>query len=283
MYLKMPNNYVLWLDGNNDYEGRLKIVNDLIFNYNNSQWSTWFEKMWLNERSSFGQSMNITENILDRIGTFLLQGNFRDGNILTSDKTEVIRMTEIPVSSTEGSNIEDYIYSSTSFMDDMTGAVNVSSKLSDGQIVKNVYDMKNKDIEKEKKRKEKAQKKWKESKTYRLNALYTTKKLDTYRVITKGKDLQGKPMFYTEPVHIGQDGIINGACVSKWATVDTLNEFEFMNSRYRISNDVEAYKVGEDNKASQEKILIFFLPETSTYLYFDESIQPISENQIIKL
>lgn len=56
-----------------------------------------------------------------------------------------------------------------------------------------------------------------------------------------------------------------------------------MNNRYRISNDVGQYRVGEDNQCEMEKILCYYLKDKDQYLWFDENIDPIDDAFLLKI
>lgn len=67
---------------------------------------------------------------------------------------------------------------------------------------------------------------------------------------------------------------------SEWCLVNTDNEFAFNGVTYRISDEVEQYKVYEDNQCDMERILVM---EQDNIYFFDEDIFPIDEKLIEKI
>jgi len=96
------------------------------------------------------------------------------------------------------------------------------------------------------KKHKKATKRWKNSKTYRLN--------EVLRSFDKR--------------------------ASEWCYVDTTNSFYFQNKKYNIEN-VDQYKVKDDNKCEMDFILV--LEDSSNELcFFDMNIESLDKNKIIE-
>lgn len=91
-------------------------------------------------------------------------------------------------------------------------------------------------------------KRWKKSKTYKLNIIF--KNYDKY--------------------------------TSKWIYVNNTNTFSFLNKKYMISDKVKNYKVDSDNQSNMDTILCIRNDATNTIKFYDMNIDEISSDLIKK-
>lgn len=131
-------------------------------------------------------------------------------------------------------------------------------------------------------------KRWKKSKTYRLNALFSYN--NTLKYDEDGSYIENT--FYKQPgqYKYKRNGIIdsNKPYEKKWCIIDSNNTFHFKNNTYFIDN-VKQYgkKVRHQNLDdyknifSMDKILV--LEQDSNVYYFDMNINRINNDNIIKI
>jgi hypothetical protein len=294
----MPNNYVLFFEkGVSSYTERLEKVERLVLNYNNGQWTEWLNRTWFSKSHIAGVEINLSQKILERLADYLLTGNFDTAEIITLNRMEKIRQKEIPISSASPS-VANFVYGdeAESGNDDFT-IVDVSTKLTTDEVEKNVYDMNTADFERRDKKDKSNRKTWRKSKTFRMNKFRSTEAIETYRVkpvMTTDKEGKRKTLKTLDGVVVldavyitigGKKGIIDEMYLARWCTVDAENVFEFMGDKYRISDNIEQYAVDfdNDNKATMEKILCYYLPQSGRYLFYDENINDIEATFIIKI
>ncbi|MGE5438098.1 MAG: hypothetical protein ACM3O3_12870 [Syntrophothermus sp.] len=114
-------------------------------------------------------------------------------------------------------------------------------------------------------------KKWKNSKTYKLNNIFSYNKIfnnsyydwitDTFKTIEHNDAISRKGIID-----------INIPYISKWCYVDSYNNFEFNNIKYIIDNKCNSYK------GSMDYILCF--KQNNKYYFFDNNID-IIDNALI--
>lgn len=275
--IKMPNGYNIFLTYSPSYDKRLEVIKNILFDYKDKKWIKWLEKTWLSKRYIGKSNINMPQYILDKCATFLLKGCL-NGDILDERKELKIRQTEIPMSN---------ILADT---DEHENNENIKLK---GSIEKTIYDKNiselNKNINKKKKKK-------RVSNTFsKINKLYSTRLINTYRVIPvleikDGKKLikktiDGKPILIDEKFTIGGNiGPIEENCIyiARWCIVNTYNEFYFMGKKYVIDESIKQYlcDIDDDNKSEMDRILCYYFPKNNQYLFFDQNICPI-DNELI--
>lgn len=294
----MPNNYVLFFEkGVSSYAERLAKVEKLVLNYNNGQWTEWLNRAWFSKSYIAGVEINPSEKILERLADYLLTGNFSDAEIITLDRMEKIRQKEIPLSSTSPA-VANFMYGDEADSnDDDYNYVPVSTSLTTDEVEKDIYGMDSADFERKSKKEKANRKTWRKSLTCKINKFRSTEEIRTYRikpVMTVDKEGKKKVLKTIDGVVVldafyitigGHKGTIDEINVAKWCTVDTENVFEFMGDKYKISDSLEQYAVDldNDNKASMEKILCYYLPQSDKYLFYDENIDQIDNSFIVKM
>lgn len=292
MYIKHPKtNRKIFLDNRySDYQIRYaevvtKVLTDDIINYclQNS--------LIKNKLQIF--SYENARQLLENCATYLLKGQFKKGNIMTLYNIRRAVVMEIPASCTS-SNAEDLMYGLSE--GDKEIIVTASPQLTNGGFEVDIQNLSQVNIERSEKREKKKITKYKQSKSFRLEKLYTTREINTYRIKQVFyKDAEGKrkpmknvmnqPVFDAVPHKIGQKGMIDYSkpYTSKWCVVDTDNEFVFMDKRYQIDGNVEQYSVGEDNQCQMDKILCYYIPHEDKFLFFDQDIYQIDNSDILQV
>jgi hypothetical protein len=303
----MPNGYTVFLDNSvSDHQARLALIQEHILDFENihgERWEEYFNNGWFRETSVAGTRFNQTRDILDKVATYLLAGHFEEGNVMTHRMQNKVADKEIPASCAN-SQVENLMYGTGS--DNEEGASNVSSELIISDTEKEPYDMSADEIEQRKKKARKTKKKWRHTVTYKINRLYSTPEIRTYRIKpvknSDGKiekDASGKPIFDAVYVTIGG----NKARFEKpnkfknvpdhtarWCLVSTDNIFYFNDKVYRIDDSVKQYTVtgkacknGSDwnnfsNNATMERILCYM--DDGEMFFYDENINQIDNNMI---
>jgi hypothetical protein len=103
----MPNGKNITLFYNKESD-RNEIINKYVLKY----WEDYLLTHWLWQHKFDPFRMNFEDknkSMLDRLGTFLLLGNLKNGMVMTDNQIKKVHKKEMPASST-GSNIQDMIY-----------------------------------------------------------------------------------------------------------------------------------------------------------------------------
>ena len=124
----MPNGKTWRLTKGSDKPSRITKVDVLLSEYiiNGKPLTDYIEENWLSNISQ--NEFNLlpedkVKNFLDRLGSYILQGEFKYGGILTERKEEKIKSAEIPVSSC-APDISALFYSSGATEEDNLGSNN---------------------------------------------------------------------------------------------------------------------------------------------------------------
>jgi hypothetical protein len=244
-----------------------------------SRWKGYLDTRWLWAKKYDPFKFNHEDKVkalLDRCGTFILIGEFRQGMLLTEEKKSAIYSKEIPLSCT-GDNVQDIVFGTDTDAEDYT-----VTALGDGIQAVDVENVDNdKTIGAWDKKKVKETYKRKKAKHLKINALYSTPtvyrttvykmtnqdNLDSTHIyapefpegcslseiITKeDKEWKRKPFTNAHKENVygvkqqaygGNIGIIdyNAPYKYQWCLVDTEGVFEFEDRKYKIDNTVNQY------------------------------------------
>lgn len=221
------------------------IIDDIIY--------VWESKNY--HKTSKDKLKDKESTILDILGSYYLAG-LEEDYILTQKKEKTIKKYEILKSNPKAEKLNR----------NFKKGIRIVSK---EQIAK---------WEKENKMQTK---RWKSSKTYKLNKLYS---YDNHRDRHYEWDFVKERWIYCNPKYqITKSGLINSEepYVAKWCLVDTENLFEFEGNKYKIDEKVEQYKVNEDNMAEMDKILV--IKQYDNEFYFDQNIERINNKYIKRI
>jgi hypothetical protein len=280
----MPNGYkkAIFYNGESD---KIELLNNFIFKY----WENYIYEHWM-WTESVGRDKyrrdyeDKIKMLMDRCGTFLLLGQFRNGMIMTDGRERNTRHNEIPVSCT------------STFMQDLFYAGDVSDEdynapyEETAQTNKKITEIDNRseDTERKEKQKQKRFKNYKKSNQYKMDFLYKKddfKKPVLYKLLNKDifhndefidkfesrdkyEEWLNKPFRNVHKENLydikqqtykGHDGYIDKSkpYVWEWVAVDTNNRFEFKNHLFEISNQLEVYQCDPDNNCEMDKVLCY--------------------------
>ncbi len=152
-YIRTPDNKKVELYYRNKYtdlDKKKELLNDFVLD----KYENYFEKFWMSGKTKY---------TLNQCGNFLLLNESKEGKILSDYKTKQVHNNEKPVSS-QSFNIHDYLYSS------------IYDIRMDNVKVSNLSGEQNNSSEE-------SHKDFKESRTYKLNKLYSREGIDTYRIV----------------------------------------------------------------------------------------------------
>ena len=232
--------------------------------------------------------------MLNDCATYLMRGS-NNGKTLTKDKIKTINENEIPLSNVKNKFIEDYLYGNVDVKDGQFYDSNIESV---DQYYIDYCDVRVNELNKEKYKNDKEIVKWKSSKTYKINQLYSS--TDRYEEVTDDRvsvyyiskdkldeyindeNLKFKGNIKTKKVlvHKGRKGIIdkNKPYIAEWKRVNTNNEFEFNKNKYKISNKLKQYQLDLDSdKYIMDSVLCYYIPHEDKYYFFDENIDEITK------
>lgn len=235
-------------------------------------------------------SYETAEHILENLATYLLLGEYKENNIMTPHQIKECHDREIQASNSD-SNAEDLIYGTSGQIDDnVVHTISASSELVRSEVTKDPQMLSEREIEKVEKKKAKARKRYKDSKTYRMEKMYGTRPVRTYRLKRvydvdesgkkkAAKNVFGQPIWDVEYITIGgKTGLIDPDKPYKWswATVDTDGNFSFLGVKYTIDmKENPQYTVGEDNKCQMDKVLCYQV-DGKNY-FFDQDIKELTK------
>jgi hypothetical protein len=304
MYIYSPKSRKkIFLDNNiSDYNERLEEVQQKVFLHNDGEIIEYCADNNKIKNKSQILSYQNAENLLDKLGTYLLMGQFAENNILTLHKIRQGYEHEIQASNSD-SNAMDVMYGIQE--GDKEVSITASPVLDKNmQIEKPIEKMSVQEIAQKEKKDKKATIKYKQSKTYRMNQLHSTREIRTYRVKSDyvrdefgdvvlfdgkpkvAKNVFGQPILVAETTTIGgHKGLVglDEKHVVNWCIVDTTNVFTFNGQKFKIDPILEQYRVCEDNVCEMEKILCYYLIEKEEYVFFDEKVHPIESEMITKV
>lgn len=203
--------------------------------------------------------MDREARLLDILANYYLGGVEGEG-VLTMDMSRTIEKREIVtiagmMNSDEENNVTEF-----------------SSQ------AKNRWEFRRMSKEKRRKVKKDAPARWKNSRTYKMNDIYSKIIPETPRVKNWKTQEKGKP---NEDYHYNIDRLINPTRFyeSKWFLVNTSNEFIRKGITYTIDKSVKEYKKVRDYY-KMDKILV--VEQDSNTYYFDQDIDPIPTSKIHK-
>lgn len=214
------------------------------------------------------------KNFLDRCGTFLLLGNFKNGNILAPEKEKKINYIEKPESQCS-ENVKNLI-GGTSADENYT-----KERTYYDPYVGILYGKKKSNYVKKKKQKE--------TQYNKMEKIFDKDDINTYEIKEVGysKTFKSSIIDYVPKIIKGHKGLIdrNKDYISKWCLVDTEGNFIFEGDKYRISDDLVQYQ-GKVTKRSKEKYYemdkIFCIEQDDNMYFYDMNLDKISDEYIIK-
>lgn len=280
MYISHPvTRYKIFLDNSlTEYEKRLQevltkaLTPDII---------TYCEDNAKIKSKSQILSYEYAERLLENCATFLLQGQLDKNNILTLNKIRRNYRNEIPASISD-SNAEDLIYGTNSFEEDVDKSLTASPDLVyNTDIGRDELVLSQKEVNRYKKKQEKQKKRYRSTSMYRMEKLFPTKVIRTYRLKQVHKNIDGKDVpvknVFGQPVYEavylnigGRMGMIDENTISKWCIVDSRNVFTFDGITFVINDSVVQYAVGKDNESKMDKI--FCVKKNEKYIFFDQNV-----------
>jgi hypothetical protein len=269
---------------------KTKYENYSLYNYCIDRW-IWQHKF---EQGKLNPEDKI-KMLLERCGTFLLQGNFKNGMIIDDGrKGQEINKTEIPVSNMS-SAIQDLFYSINS--DELyTEQSDGNNIILDNEVILGNIDINKLTInDEEKKRKRKAyhnkiKKVYKQVDIIRP-VLYKLKNIDAYNNDPEGlseeeikkwrekpfRNIHNENLFdIRKKVYKGHEGYIdkNKPYTWRWVAVDTDNIFRFDGNKYEIDKDLDQYHCDPDNNCEMDKVLCY--SQLGNTYFFDMKINNIN-------
>ncbi|MFS0560489.1 hypothetical protein AB1K91_07095 [Terribacillus sp. 179-K 1B1 HS] len=235
-----------------------------------------------------------TRKMLQDCANYLLRET-REGGVLTTDKLKTINKRETVISNLANQSVYDHLYGNSEFGEDsnsysyeiesieqdlMDFKEEISNELSPSLPSSMKHTQQNI--------------KWKETKTYKLNLLYSTRskhtevgddKVITYNLeqndewITESPIFDGSTINFRKVViHQSRNGRIPlyADYVSNWSYVDTENRFEFNGRCFYVDKACKQYRVFNDNVSEMDHVLCFYLKEKDEYFFYDENIEDIT-------
>lgn len=291
MYIKNPKyGNKIFLDNSiSDYEVRLQEVIDKILSDESIIDYCRENALIKNKLQIF--SYENQERILENCATYLLMGQYKENDIMTIYNIRKAQIMEIPASCSN-TNAEDLMYGNVDSEEVTMSASPELVKGSEPDI--NPQMLSQEDIDRKEKKEKKKTLRYKNSRTFRLERLYSTPIIDTYRikqVFYKDSDgkkkplknIMNQPVFDAVPHRVGgHKGLVDLSkkYVSKWCLVDTDNKFTFMDKQYVIDESVSQYAVGEDNNSSMDMVLCYYMPDEDRCYFFDQNVEPIDSLDI---
>ena len=213
------------------------------------------EYVWSNKNYKKISDDNLNDKesvILSRLAQYLYFGYENDEkNILTREQKKEIKKKEV----SDFESIGNYINYNGNYKLDgepNTWEIHISTKNRMRRFRKN-------------KKYKGAINRWKKSKTYKINSIYTydNKKIGKYHWCRKGIIDNTKPY------------------KSQWCVVDANNIFEFDNCKYHISGKVKQFDIGKNDKYKMDKILVY--EQDNNIHFFDQNIDRIENKFIMEL
>lgn len=257
------------------------------------------------------------QQFLDRCATFIDLNGHKISKTLSEKRLRAIRQREIPASSASA-QVENLFYG------EMGGEVGEEGEQSFvGMSTSSEFDKIEMDIDEtqmsvqelhnREKRLKKIRDRYRDSKGFRMEKLYCTDEIQTYRVrqvfsydVTQykigespedavietmsdrnkdgkkcaAKTILGTPIFIDKPYTIGGNkGIIDKSkpYISAWCTVDTDNEFTFNGKSFVIDKKVSQYQPDRKGYYAMDKILCYFIPHENQYHFFNQDVEQIDD------
>lgn len=240
--------------------------------YCNTHW-IWLGKF---EENKFNYEDKV-KHFLNRCANFLLMGEYERSNIMSGKDIGRIQANEL---SLEG----DWQNESLEIdLDDTIDYLNNHMKMNfsrDSKILETEFD--NKPIQSNKKHK---------SKTIKMLHIYSEeeKEVDDYERVHISNTFNIWRQ-YTKKIP-ARKGIIDKSksYIAGWCIVDTENIFEFKGNKYKISEDIPQYSIRikkpryDDYKSDYQMDQILVYEQEGSIFFFDQNIEQIENEKIIKL
>jgi hypothetical protein len=279
-------------------DDRKQKIKELKFKYRHYSLYNYCLDKWIWQHKFEEGKLNHEDKVkmlLDRCGTFLLMGQFKNGMIIDDGrKGKVINNIEIPVSNTS-SEIEDLFYSSGAD-EEYTEQSEGNNIIWDNEVILGNIDLdENKEKESNKKKRvayfNMIKKIYKQDDIDRP-VLYKLKNIDIYNSDPQGlseeevKKWRGKPFknIHNENlyevrrrIYKGYEGYVDKSrpYIWEWSVVNTDNMFEFNGQKWKIDKGVKEYMCNPDNQCEMDKILCY--KQDENYYFFDQKINNISK------
>ena len=253
------------------------------------------------------------KSLLDRCGTFVLFGDFKEHDILSNSKRNQMYDNEVLLSCVPD-DVKDIVFGIDVESGDITQTPKRSSTIITNEILSGNKQY-TQEIKIHKKRFPKVIKRYKQSHHYKIKKIYFTKDRivkELYKI--KNGDLQEKPLNrelpeeelikwqqkpfknihgenvyeYRDKVIKGHSGIIDSSLpyIWKWCYVNTDNEFEFNGQKYKISNEVGQYsgRIVRNRRGDEDIVydmdMILCYEQNDRQFYFDQKIDQIKNKYI---
>ena len=254
--------YRLYSCKNFTYEKRLYVVNMILNKMKHScgmainEYINHMQPKTSVDKKTNDTLFNVESILLSSLGEYLLRAK-DDSNILYSEDMNFIQRTEVAtfgeyIRSKNGGN---YIRSGEN-----KNAWNIN--ITEGHNIKRFE-----------KRYSSETRRWKKSKTYRMNEIYS---------FDNGRERE---------LHHKREGLIDWSkpYMSEWCVVDTENTFIFNEVKYKIGKDIVQYNIRkkkpnyDDYKNDYQMDQILVYEQDNKLYFFDQNIEQIDNNKILIL
>lgn len=239
-----------------------------------------------------------TRKMLLDCANYLLRET-QEGGILTPDKYSTINKRETVISNLANQSVYDYLYGYSEFNNDQ-GFYSAEIESIDQDLIEDyrneIIPELSPTINAEYRDSAKA-KKWRDTKTYKMNILYSTKDKyievgddDVFTYDLK-KNEAGEwsaeyPKFDGSTIHFSKELIhesrngripIDADYISNWSYIDTENNFKFNGEYFIVDKSCKQYIVLDDNESKMDHVLGFYIKDNNEYIFFDENIEDITK------
>lgn len=239
-------------------------------------------------------SYEYSERILENCATYLLRGQYKENNILNIDQIRKYQTYEIPASASD-SNSEDLIYATGFSPESSEKHLTATPELwYNTEVDREKTSLSVSQVNKTNKKRVRQRKRFKQTRSFRMEKLYSTPSVRTYRleqILVEDENKKKKPFknVFGQLVYQvvyqeigGQKGMIDDSSITKWCLVDTENCFSFDGQTYRIDESVEQYKVEEDCSAKMDMIYSIKRKD-GTLLFFDQVFCEIPSKKVVQI
>lgn len=225
------------------------------------------------------------------LGSYLFKDE-SDTNVNSYKKHKSIQKREIPVSSLINSSYSDLFYSSVADNEEYNIFAGIQSANNE-KFIDYTKHLVNELYEDNKSKRDLSR--WQESKSYKINSLYscddkyeyiTNNEVKSYQIKKEQLDefLNSTPKFQhnIKPervlVHKGRKGIIDKDTryISEYIYVDNTNKFTFNKSEFEIDSSLKQYKVINE-KSEMDSVLCYYIIDSEKYYFFDQNIDDITK------
>lgn len=184
----LPNGHkkAIYYTNRNSKGNFIQLINTAVLD----QWQDYCEKRWIWTKPFDPFKLNYEDKVkglLERLGTFILLGDFKTSNILTSERIYEICKNEVPFSCT-ASTVQDSVYGIFFYGEAYTTQTKDNLKITNNEILLGFIDSDGSPVKIHKARLNKIKQKMNESYQRKVEAIYTQaeKKISYLHKMTNG-------------------------------------------------------------------------------------------------